>query len=110
MSDRMNFFQLLAVLIWTAYANRNSKILCRKKVYSFVNFVYLGLVAFKLFDFDNNGAISYEEMMYMFRSTCKGFGRATHTQMPSREDMVLVANKTFHSADLNSDQILELKE
>lgn len=101
--DRINIYQFICVLIWTAYAPRDEKIKCIPSLCNEQD-------VFKMFDFDSNGTFSLLEMQEIFASTIKGIGALTKIEMPKKRDLRIASKMGFSSADANNDCTLQLEE
>ena len=99
--DRLNIFQILAILIWTSFSDRFSKLKCN---------CLLLIVAFALFDFNNDATISYDELCVFFVATCRGLARLSKTPLPKKKDLQCVVGGLFYLYDANDNNSLELKE
>ncbi len=101
--DRVDIFQLLAVLVWTAFANRHQKLKCTRESQP-------DLVAFAMFDFDRSGSVSLDELVIFFVASCKGIGRLTRAAMPKKAILQEIATTQFLIYDINNNKLLELDE
>ena len=59
----MNIFELISIMIITAYANLEDKL----------------RLIFSLFDFDSSMAIDMDELIFLIRNLLVGYGKLTNT-------------------------------
>jgi len=94
----INVFEILTVLVLTAYANKNHKMQCK-------NFM-LFLVLFNIFDLGADKIIKFKELVLLFTSLIRGYAIITGQPLPDYANLQKYALTMFSRADLNNDQHL----
>lgn len=68
------------------------------------------LVLYILFDLDNSGNISLNELLIIFKSIVLGYCKLTDGEIPSYNNLEKFAKLMFLKSDIQADNSLELRE
>lgn len=79
-------------------------------VYAYANIKYKIRFIFLLFDFDNNKAISRDEMVILSTAFIRGIGVMLRYPIPRAYELKEIADDVFEAVDENPDDMITHKE
>lgn len=93
----INAFEVMSILILTAFTTYSYKVQCRLIPIT---------VMFNVFDLQSLKTLRFSDLILMFKSVVRGFAFLTNQPLPEIHLLEKYAHTIFSRADLNNDQNL----